>query len=144
MFLTDEQVERVVDSALESLLFSEPIYDEAHDHYGEAFDAVYGICDASPDLRASIEREVRDFFEACCTDGVLMDAVSAYENALADNYDWLEMFGHDMILTRNHHGAGFWDRGDDEQQSFTTLTNWAYGLGTLSIFEVDSDMFDAQ
>lgn len=27
-----------------------------------------------------------------------------------DSYDW-EQFGHDFWLTRNHHGAGFWDRG---------------------------------
>lgn len=27
-----------------------------------------------------------------------------------DHYDW-EQFGHDFWLTRNGHGAGFWDRG---------------------------------
>lgn len=26
--------------------------------------------------------------------------------------DWIEQAGHDFWLTRNGHGAGFWDRGD--------------------------------
>lgn len=32
--------------------------------------------------------------------------------ALRDDYD-LSDVGHDFWLTRNGHGAGFWDRGDD-------------------------------
>ena len=47
----------------------------------------------------------------------LTEAVTAF---VADNYAVLtlagvtpEQCGHDIILTANHHGAGFWDRGLD-------------------------------
>lgn len=32
------------------------------------------------------------------------------EYRVKGNYDVEECFGHDFFLTRNHHGAGFWDR----------------------------------
>lgn len=46
---------------------------------------------------------------------IIRDDVTRF---VTDNYDLLahagvtaEMAGHDLILTANHHGAGFWDRG---------------------------------
>lgn len=43
-----------------------------------------------------------------------------------------DMIGYDLWLTRNHHGAGFWDRGYDNGKA---LTEWAHSLG-------DSDVYD--
>ena len=36
-------------------------------------------------------------------------------------------FGHDLWLTRNHHGTGFWDRGLGERGN--VLTKWAHAEG---------------
>lgn len=48
-----------------------------------------------------------------------------------------EQLGHDIWLTRNHHGAGFFDRGyDDEIEK--VLMDSAHKLGEESIF-VDDD-----
>lgn len=38
--------------------------------------------------------------------------------------------GHDFWLTRNHHGAGFWDRGDDPV--FRALTDAAHAYGEIN------------
>ena len=48
-----------------------------------------------------------------------------------------EQVGHDFWLTRNHHGAGFWDRpeiygGEDNAEE---LTKSAYSFGERCIFE---------
>jgi hypothetical protein len=42
--------------------------------------------------------------------------------------------GVDFWLTRNHHGAGFWDRGDES--FFKELTDAAHAFGSL-----DSDVY---
>lgn len=49
--------------------------------------------------------------------------------------DWPQV-GHDLILTRNCHGAGFWDRGygDDGE----TLTEAAQTLGEDDLYPDDS------
>lgn len=62
----------------------------------EPLDEHYGIGDVSDEARAELARDVADFCEANADD-------------LAD----LEpgQVGHDFYLTRNGHGAGFWDRG---------------------------------
>ena len=48
-----------------------------------------------------------------------------------------EQVAHDFWLTRNHHGAGFWDRaeiygGEDNAEALTEI---AYSFGERSVFE---------
>ena len=43
-----------------------------------------------------------------------------------------EMIGRDLWLTRNSHGAGFWDRGYDKKIS-NLLTNAALSLGRCEV-----------
>lgn len=50
--------------------------------------------------------------------------------------DW-EQHGHDFLLTRNHHGAGFWDRGYPESLS-RPLTENAQAYGEHSVLTNDS------
>lgn len=42
-----------------------------------------------------------------------------------------EQAGHDFFLTRNHHGAGFWDRAEDVYGpgNGAILTKWAHTFG---------------
>ena len=47
--------------------------------------------------------------------------------------DELEKAGHDFWLTRNHHGAGFWD-GDWEEQKGIALTNACRRFKEVSIY----------
>lgn len=53
--------------------------------------------------------------------------------------DWSQ-HGHDFALTRNHHGAGFWDRGyDHELGARLTSASHAYGEAMVTIPGEDDD-----
>ena len=71
--------------------------DESDEYGGEPMDANYDPSDISSEFMSSIKSDCKKFVE--------------------DNYEFikddLEMAGHDFWLTRNGHGAGFWD-GDWE------------------------------
>lgn len=47
-----------------------------------------------------------------------------------------EMCGHDIFLTQNGHGAGFWDRGLEHGDRYTEL---AKGLGEAYVLETDEN-----
>jgi hypothetical protein len=63
----------------------------------------------SPDCEMAIETQFNamsdcaDFLSLCAKDGLIEE--------YADSGATWEQFGHDFWLTRNGHGAGFWDRG---------------------------------
>lgn len=50
--------------------------------------------------------------------------------------------GHDFYLTRNHHGAGFWDRGLDQTGDDLTDAAHAYGESDLLCEQGDSSEYD--
>jgi len=50
-----------------------------------------------------------------------------------------EQNGHDFWLTRNHHGAGFWDRGYHEAVS-KRLTDAAHAAGSRSLYLGDDGL----
>ena len=50
-----------------------------------------------------------------------------------------EQIGHDFWLTRNHHGAGFWDRGYEEEIG-DKLTEISQEFGELNVFENDGKL----
>lgn len=47
--------------------------------------------------------------------------------------------GHDIWLTRNHHGSGFFDR-DYSEETTTILTNAAHKLGEVSMYIGDDNI----
>jgi len=68
------------------------------DDDGEPLDAVYSIDDISAETLKQMEDEVNDF-------------IKSNEDLLIESGQSDEQIGHDFWLTRNGHGAGFWDRG---------------------------------
>jgi len=46
--------------------------------------------------------------------------------------------GHDFCLTRNRHGAGFWD-GDWPEPLATKLTKHAHAAGEMNLVRIDDD-----
>ena len=51
-----------------------------------------------------------------------------------------ERFGHDLWLTRNHHGAGFWD-GDWPEDFGKIMTAFSSGMGEKHAYSnVDGDI----
>lgn len=65
---------------------------------GEPLDASYDIQDIAPESFAQMREDVKAFVEANTYDLVASGLGEA-------------QIGHDFWLTRNGHGAGFWDRG---------------------------------
>ena len=71
------------------------------DEHGESLD-VLSTWDIAPETRLQMIRDCRDF----CRDVLPLLRETIKRNSAA----W-ELHGHDFWLTRNRHGAGFWDRG---------------------------------
>lgn len=69
------------------------------DDQGDPLDARYSAADIAPAALAEMAADVAGFIEEADRRGI-------------DRSDWSDdELGHDLWLTRNGHGAGFWDRG---------------------------------
>lgn len=89
--------------------------DESTPQGGEPLDLNYSIEDLAPLAQAIAWRECRNFQEAA--------------KGLIDGKE--EQAGHDFWLTRNGHGAGFWDRPEIYgEQNADILTRMAKVAGT--------------
>lgn len=69
---------------------------------GEHLDENYSVDDIAPASKADHEQQCRVFIDAH------LDLLSRLQDRLG--YE-ASTAGHDFWLTRNGHGAGFWDRG---------------------------------
>ena len=78
-------------------------HDESTPSGGEPMDANYDIDDIDPATLAQMQSDVDDFVNNPEI-AALLEA-----SGLSD-----DKIGHDFWLTRNGHGAGFWDRGLSE------------------------------
>lgn len=74
--------------------------EDSDDSGGSPLDENYDADDIAPASVEAMRREASEFFEAEASD------LAAYAEARS----WGDA-GHDFWLTRNGHGAGFWDRG---------------------------------
>lgn len=91
----NENIREFVVAYFECMLWSTT--DHAHGAGGAPLDDNYGIDDIDPKSKRAAMRECIHFIEANAT---LLESVGT-----------MEQHGHDYWLTRNGHGAGFWDRG---------------------------------
>lgn len=85
------------------------------DDNGEPLDSNYSIEDFSIEFIELAKKDITAFFER--------------SGNLLDNYDY-ETAMHDFWLTRNNHGAGFWD-GDYEKDDGEKLTALSEAFGEL-------------
>lgn len=109
-------------SYVEALLWSSSDIDEESEGYEGLEDF-----DLSPEANKKSLHDCLDFMEM-------------YQDLIADtcekypHYSWAQA-GHDFALTRNHHGAGFWDRGIGELGD--TLTEACEPFGTVTPYVGD-------
>lgn len=82
--------------------------DESTPSGGEPLDSTYGLDDIAP---ASVAKAMADCAEFLRK--ISPEDRDAYEQNTDRPGEWsgAEHMGHDFWLTRNGHGAGFWDRG---------------------------------
>lgn len=102
---------------LECALWSSSSYDENGEN-GIPLDEDYDIEDISEESLAAAVKDCEQFRELCIE--------QLGEDAFADWSD--EQAGHDFWLTRNGHGAGFWDRGLENGDE---LSKWARSFGSV-------------
>jgi len=97
----------------------------------EYLDEKYDTDDIAPETRKAMEKDCEKF-------------IAENEAALGDyaeiigshpEYTESEKAGHDFWLTRNGHGAGFWDRGIGETGD--TLTKASEGFGGVDLYVGD-------
>ena len=62
------------------------------------------------------------------------DCVVFQKENRTDIGDRLAQAGHDLWLTRNHHGAGFWETPDWPKEAGERLTKAAHALGEVSLW----------
>jgi hypothetical protein len=114
----------------EAALWSSNIFEGDEENPGERegkpFDDYFGIDDLSPDCLKQFEDDCEDFQEA---NKELLE-----KSGLSD-----EQAGQDFWLTRNRHGAGFWDRGLGEIGKKLSEDAKIYGTVNLWIEEIEGE-----
>ena len=97
----------------------------------EHLDEKYDSDDLAPETRKAMEADCEKFIAE--NEAVLGD----YAEIIGSHpeYTESEKAGHDFWLTRNGHGAGFWDRGIGETGD--TLTEASTGFGEVDLYAGD-------
>jgi len=110
-------IENIVDAYIETLLWSSTV---TCDYSGESVpaDSLWHIGQIDPASHADTKDEVSAFVEEASD---LLDKAGLSEGQI----------GHNIALTRNGHGAGFWDLGLGETGK--ALTDIANAMGTAHV-----------
>ncbi len=97
-------------------------------------DMEYDIEDISPMTLDHIVKECADFQKVC--DGLITE-----ENCLMISQNWRceGLAGHDFLLTRNRHGAGFWETSDWMEAAGKKLTAAAHAAGECNLYIGDDN-----
>lgn len=110
---------RALDQYIRTALWSSS--DESTPEGGEPMERNYGPEDLSPETLAQMRRDVEAF-------------IAAHEEDIGEDPD--ELAAHDLWLTRNGHGAGFWD-GDWPEPQASRLTAAAEAMGEFHLYVGD-------
>lgn len=107
-------VEEVIDAYVECALWSSTDEDDV------PLEEDYGYKDIAPQALASMREDIAAFIASELADLAFLDPAQ---------------IGHDFWLTRNGHGAGFWDRGLGDRGK--RLTNAAHVYGESDLYVGD-------
>lgn len=107
--------------AVETLLWSE------HTEQGESLDSLYHVDHIDQSVIDELSEDVTNFLD------LVIDShdTRLWELVKEDP----EQAGHDFILSRNRHGAGFWDRGNGDVGEL--LHKYAVTFGEISLYVGD-------
>jgi hypothetical protein len=94
-----------------------------------------GNHEASQQLRDNLEADYQQFIDS------LPEGFNA-EDHFTGSGDITEQLAHDYIMTRNHHGAGFWD-GDWGRETGDLLTKLAQGKPEIEAYVGDDGLIYA-
>lgn len=106
-----KELTEIVDAYLAAALWSTT--DNAEESGGEPLDANYSVEDLDDSVLETAQTDCR----------ALLDA---HGDLIQGRY---EQAGHDLWLTRNRHGCGFWETPDWKEADGEILTEFAQALG---------------
>lgn len=120
MSATERESKRLARQALDGYLTC--AFWASTDDDGEPLDRNYGPGDLAAEALGSLAGDLSDFLSLL----------------VRERIDWSEVMdpgrlGHDFWLTRNRHGAGFWDRGYGELGDRLTALSHPYGESILYV-----------
>ena len=108
--------------------------DQADDQGGAPLDDIYEPADLDHEALDSMRHDCADFMEGCGADlEAYCEQMGTWHGGADAKYNAMECAGHDFWLTRNGHGAGFWDRGLGELGERLTAMAKPYGESCLYI-----------
>jgi hypothetical protein len=116
--------------AIATISYIEAALWSSHDDHGVPLDVLYGPAHLSEECEASMREDVGNFIDLLEIEGV------DWSDAMTP-----ESLGRDFWLTRNRHGAGFWDRGVGDLGD--TLTSWAHTFGSVDLVVGDDGSIHA-
>lgn len=90
------------------------------DEEGEPLDSVFTVDDIAPETMARMRSDCEAF-------------TADYADLIAQTCMDAAQCGHDLWLTRNRHGAGFWDRGYPDAIG-QALTEGAHLMGGVDLY----------
>lgn len=102
---------------------------------GNPLDYSYFESDIAPETMRQMQSDCAAFYAAHSAQ--FTESNCTYRNCPIDEYA-----GHDFWLTRNGHGAGFWD-GDWRQPIASELTDAAHAFGEFELYVGDDGMIYA-
>lgn len=114
--------------------------DESEESGGVPLDQNYGPEDIALETLARIVEDCARFQRQ--QHDVLANAIQTGKVKCGPDFNEVEHAGHDFFLTRDHHGAGFWD-GDWPEPYATTLTNAAHAFGSFDLYVGDDGLIYA-
>lgn len=136
---TQRELDEFDRAYLECALWSS--HDESTPEGGEPMDQNYEITDFAPEALEKLLGDCAKFKSSAAWVAVLAAEEAAEADAIVKrtaNHTIAEAGGHDFWLTRNGHGAGFWD-GDWAEPHATALDQLAKSFGECEMYIGDDD-----
>lgn len=122
---TNKDVQKFITAYLECAMWSSHAFDDEGTAQ-ESLDQKYEFDDIDPESMEAAQKECVSFIEGIAT---------TLRHAIGRNRYTMAGAGHDFWLTRNHHGAGFWDRGLGAAGE--SLSRWAKSYGEKNLIVGD-------
>ena len=118
---TDVDLDSILTGYLAAALWSSTVGDES-----TPMDDNYSADDVSEETVRHAAHDIKRFTTMCAARGIDLDTVAETQT------HGLEHIGHDLWLTRNGHGCGFWD--GDYPEHGDTLTAICKELGEVNLY----------
>lgn len=128
----DKTASMKINSYIKTALWSSTAigHPDEDENFDKSFEQLnYDISDCSPDMIRQSTKDCMEFYKEAEKAGIDLDS-SDYKN-----------WQHDFWLTRNGHGAGFWD-GDYPDHEGKILTKISKSFGEVNLFLNDDDKIE--